>query len=57
MGLAFYVLSFNALYATPSTLIWAPSTDIQLYGKIHTGYDLYVPTTAKGTNADNYDQH
>jgi len=53
----FYVATFDLLYATPSTLIWAPSTDIQPYGKIHLGYDLYVPTTAKGTNADNYDQH
>lgn len=50
-----FVLS-NA-YATPSTLIWAPSTDIQPYKKIHFGYDLYAPTTSKGTNADNYDQH
>lgn len=55
--LAFCILSFHSLYATPSTLIWAPSTDIQPYGLIHAGYDLYVPTTAKGTNADNYDQH
>lgn len=44
-------------YATPSTLIWSPSTDIQPYKKIHLGADLYFPTTGKGTNADNYDQH
>lgn len=50
-----FVLS-NA-YATPSTLIWAPSTDIQPYKKIHLGYDLYAPTTSKGTNSNNYDQH
>lgn len=44
-------------YATPSTLIWAPSTDIQPYKKIHLTVDNYTPTTSKGTNADNYDQH
>lgn len=49
---------FNAnAYATPTTLIWAPSTDIQPYKKIHLGYDLYAPTTSKGTNVNNYDQH
>ena len=55
--LSMSVLCFSELYATPSTLIWAPSTDIQPYKKIHFGYDLYAPTTSKGTNADNYDQH
>ena len=49
------VLSFDLLYATPSTLIWAPSTDIQPYGKIHLGYDLYVPV--KAVNKNNNDQH
>ncbi len=53
----FNVLSFSFLYATPSTHIWSPSTDIQPYGKIHLGADFYFPTTGKGTNADNYDQH
>ncbi|MBU0548362.1 MAG: hypothetical protein KJ710_08255 [Candidatus Omnitrophica bacterium] len=57
IGFALCILSFDLLYATPSTLIWAPSTDIQPYKKIHFGYDLYAPTTSKGTNADNYDQH
>lgn len=51
----FWILDFA--YATPSTHIWAPSTDIQLYKKIHAGADFYFPTTGKGTNADNYDQH
>lgn len=50
-------LVLSNAYATPSTLIWAPSTDIQPYKKIHLGYDLYAPTTSKGTNANNYDQH
>lgn len=57
LGLALCVMSCARAYATPSTLIWAPSTDIQPYGKVHFGADTYIPTTAKGTNADNYDQH
>ncbi|PIQ86330.1 MAG: hypothetical protein COV73_04770 [Candidatus Omnitrophica bacterium CG11_big_fil_rev_8_21_14_0_20_43_6] len=43
-----FVLS-NA-YATPSTLIWAPSTDIQPYKKIHITADNYTPTTSKGAS-------
>lgn len=31
-------------YATPSTHIWAPSTDIQPYKKIHITADNYTPT-------------
>lgn len=54
---AFLFLGFSFVYATPSTHIWAPSTDIQPYKKIHTTTDFYIPTTGKGTNADNYDQH
>jgi hypothetical protein len=53
----FFTFVLSNVYATPSTLIWAPSTDIQPYKKIHIGYDIYAPTTSKGTNADNYDQH
>jgi hypothetical protein len=54
---AFYVLNFSFAYATPSTHIWAPSTDVQPYRKVHVTSDFYFPTTGKGTNADNYDQH
>jgi hypothetical protein len=44
-------------YATPSTHIWAPSTDIQPWKKVHIASDFYFPTTGKGTNSNNYDQH
>ena len=54
---AFLLVPTAFCYATPTTLIWAPSTDIQPYKKIHLGADIYTPTTSKGTNADNYDQH
>lgn len=54
---ALCALSFNFAYATPSTHIWTPSTDIQPYKKIHVTADTYTPTTGKSTNSDNYDQH
>ncbi|HTY45702.1 MAG TPA: hypothetical protein VMD52_06935 [Patescibacteria group bacterium] len=38
-------------HATPSTLIWAPSTDIQPYHKVHLNADVYVPTESKNSNA------
>ncbi len=50
MVLLISMLSFNLLYATPTTLIWAPSTDIQPYKKIHLGYDLYAPIEGKNAN-------
>jgi hypothetical protein len=50
MVLLISVLSFNVLYATPTTLIWAPSTDIQPYNRIHIGYDLYAPIKSKNSN-------
>jgi len=53
----FLVLTFEFVYATPSTHIWAPSTDIQPYKKIHLTADTYTPIPKKATNADNYDQH
>lgn len=56
-SLTLCILSFRSVFATPSTHIWAPSTDIQPYKKIHIGSDFYFPTAGKGTNADNYDQH
>lgn len=37
----------NFAYATPSTHIWAPSTDIQPWKKIHLTSDFYFPTTKK----------
>jgi hypothetical protein len=52
-----YTFFLSNAYATPSTLIWAPSTDIQPYKRIHVGVDIYAPTTSKGTSVDNYDQH
>jgi hypothetical protein len=39
-----------AAFATPSTHIWAPSTDIQPYGKIHLTSDAYFPVKSRDRN-------
>lgn len=46
-NLAFFVFSFTLVYATPTTLIWSPSTDIQPYKKVHINADIYAPTKKK----------
>jgi len=38
--------------ATPTTLIWAPSTDIQPYKKIHLNADLYIPVRTTDSNGN-----
>lgn len=51
----FFLLSFiliifvNVCYATPSTQIWNPSTDIQQFKTVHLGIDNYF-TLAKPAN-------
>lgn len=44
------VLSFTFADATPTTLIWAPSTDIQPYKKIHFNADTYIPVRSRDHN-------
>lgn len=40
------VWAFSGIaHATPSTLIWIPSTDIQAAGQTHFGSDVYAPST------------
>ena len=41
-------LTTATAFATPSTQIWIPSTDIQPYLKPHLGWDAYVGTSVKG---------
>src|SRR3990172_4615353 len=36
-------LSSGAAYATPTTHIWTPSTDVQAYGVFHLTSDIYIP--------------
>lgn len=47
MVLTFCFLSFTLAFATPSTHIWAPSTDIQPYKKIHITADSYTPLKSR----------
>ena len=42
--LGMVLLAGTAAYATPSTQIWIPSTDIQPFGKVHLGFDQYIKT-------------
>lgn len=41
------LVCLTSALATPSTLIWAPSTDIQPYGKIHLTVDNYTPVRSR----------
>lgn len=46
-----YIVCFSSLaFATPTTLIWTPSTDIQPYGKIHLNADTYTPVKSRDHN-------
>jgi hypothetical protein len=38
------IFGFSNGYATPSTQIWIPSTDVQGFGVIHLGWDSYIKT-------------
>lgn len=42
-GFALFALSFSLVYATPTTHIWAPSTDVQPFKKWHITSDFYFP--------------
>src|SRR4030065_2214300 len=40
-----------AVYATPSTHIWAPSADIQPYKVVHLTHDVYAPVSKDAADA------
>ena len=40
--LGLVLLTGTAAFATPSTQIWIPSTDIQPFKKVHFGFDQYI---------------
>lgn len=48
---AFLLLHFVFVYATPSTHIWAPSTDVQPYLKWHLTSDFYVATESNAAGS------
>lgn len=47
MGVIGAVMIGGVAYATPSTQIWIPSTDIQPYKKVHFGADTYIKTASQ----------
>ncbi|MDD5681446.1 MAG: hypothetical protein PHI59_09435, partial [Candidatus Omnitrophica bacterium] len=49
------VLTFACLagaFATPSTLIWAPSTDVKPFGMFHLDADNYTPVRSRDHNGN-----
>jgi hypothetical protein len=44
---ALLILTAASVYATPSTQIWIPSTDIQAFKKVHLGLDTYIKTESQ----------
>lgn len=46
-GLALTVAASTVSFATPSTQIWIPSTDVQAFKSVHLGIDNYVRTDRK----------
>jgi hypothetical protein len=45
--LSLLVLFAGNAFATPSTQIWIPSTDIQAFKKVHLGLDTYIKTQSQ----------
>lgn len=54
-GLALIVAASTAAFATPSTQIWIPSTDVQAYKTVHLGIDNYIRTSSVGGGANTFD--
>lgn len=48
----FTICFITSGYATPTTLIWTPSTDIQPYKKIHFNADNYTPVKSRDANGN-----
>ena len=53
--LGLVLLAGTAAFATPSTQIWIPSTDIQPYKKLHFGFDQYIKDRGNSPAAINAD--
>jgi hypothetical protein len=45
---AFFFYAGSFAYATPSTIVWIPSVDVQSYGVYHLGIDNYFTVFKKG---------
>ena len=46
----------NLVYATPSTQIWNPSTDVQSFKTVHLGIDNYYSVKDNKDNAYNHNK-
>lgn len=55
IGFALSVVASTSAFATPSTQIWIPSTDVQAFKTVHLGIDNYIRTSSKGGGANTYD--
>ncbi|MDD4894919.1 MAG: hypothetical protein PHW54_06385, partial [Candidatus Omnitrophica bacterium] len=44
--------NFSTAFATPSTLIWAPSTDVKPFGIFHLDVDNYTPVKSRDHNGN-----
>lgn len=51
-GIIISLMLSLTVFATPSTHIWAPSTDIQPYKKIHLTSDVYIPVSDQDRNGN-----
>ena len=47
MGVILAVVICGVAYATPSTQIWIPSTDIAPFKTVHFGFDTYIKTESR----------
>ncbi|HQP92265.1 MAG TPA: hypothetical protein PLU24_06275, partial [Candidatus Omnitrophota bacterium] len=55
LGILVFFMFPGMVLATPTTLIWTPSTDIQPFKKIHLGYDIYAPVeSVNDSGAENH---
>ncbi len=54
-GLALTAAASTTAFATPSTQIWIPSTDIQAFKTVHLGIDNYIRTSGKDGGANTTD--
>lgn len=46
------IVAAHTAFATPSTQIWIPSTDVQAFGTAHLNFDNYIRTTSNGNYAN-----
>ncbi|MCX5709327.1 MAG: hypothetical protein NT088_01135 [Candidatus Omnitrophica bacterium] len=52
LGLMLFLGVYSMALATPTTLIWTPSTDIQPYKKIHLNVDNYTSVESRDRNGN-----